>query len=204
MARPAPAAVNTVALLGTGTIGASWATYFLARGFSVTAWDPVEDNEERLRAFIEAAWPAMERLGLANGADPGRVRVVADPEAAVDGAVFVQENAPEDTALKRALYRRIDGALSPGRGARVEYVGPVDQRASGGLAQRRALVVGHPFNPPHLVPLVEVVAGATPTQPQSTGCSPSTTPTAARDPGRARGAGPHRQPAAGGAPARGV
>ncbi len=159
MARPAPAAVNTVALLGTGTIGASWATYFLARGFSVTAWDPAEDNEERLRAFIEAAWPAMERLGLANGADPGRVRVVADPEAAVDGAVFVQENAPEDTALKRALYRRIDGALSPDAVLASSTSGLLISELQEGLRSGARFVVGHPFNPPHLVPLVEVVGG---------------------------------------------
>ena len=159
MARPAPAAVNTVALLGTGTIGASWATYFLARGFSVTAWDPAEDNEERLRAFIDAAWPAMERLGLANGADPGQVRVVADPEVAVDGAVFVQENAPEDAALKRALYRRIDGALSPDAVLASSTSGLLISELQEGLRSGPRFVVGHPFNPPHLVPLVEVVGG---------------------------------------------
>ena len=159
MARPAPAAVNTIALLGTGTIGASWATYFLARGFSVTAWDPAEDNEERLRAFIDAAWPAMERLGLANGADPARVRVVADPEAAVEGAVFVQENAPEDTALKRALYRRIDGALTPDAVLASSTSGLLISELQEGLRSSPRFVVGHPFNPPHLVPLVEVVGG---------------------------------------------
>ena len=159
MARPAPAAVNTVALLGTGTIGASWATYYLARGFSVTAWDPAEDNEERLRAFIEAAWPAMERLGLANGADPGRVRVVADPEAAVDGAVFVQESAPEDTALKRELYGRIDPVLQADAVLASSASGLLISELQEGLRNAARFVVGHPFNPPHLVPLVEVVGG---------------------------------------------
>ncbi|MDD9993977.1 MAG: 3-hydroxyacyl-CoA dehydrogenase NAD-binding domain-containing protein [Rhodospirillales bacterium] len=159
MARPAPATVNTVALLGTGTIGASWATYFLARGFSVTAWDPAPDTAERLRAFIDAAWPAMERLGLANGADPGRVRVVADPEDAVKGAVFVQENAPEDMALKRALYRRIDGALAPDAVLASSTSGLLISELQEGLRSGLRFVVGHPFNPPHLVPLVEVVGG---------------------------------------------
>ena len=108
MARPAPTEVGSIALLGTGTIGASWATHFLARGLSVTAWDPAPDAAGRLRAFIDAAWPTMERLGLGPGADPARVRVVDEAESAVDGAVFVQESGPEDEALKRDLYRRID------------------------------------------------------------------------------------------------
>ena len=168
MARPAPSAVGDrsaptevgdIALLGTGTIGASWATYFLARGFSVTAWDPAPDTAERLRAFIDAAWPAMERLGLANGADPGRVRVVADPEDAVKGAVFVQENAPEDTALKRALYRRIDEALTPDAVLASSTSGLLISELQEGLRNAARFVVGHPFNPPHLVPLVEVVGG---------------------------------------------
>ena len=159
MARPAPAAVNSIALLGTGTIGASWATYFMARGFSVTAWDPAPDTTERLHSFIDAAWPAMERLGLANGADPGRVSVVADPEDAVEGAVFVQENAPEDTALKRALYRRIDGALAPDAVLASSTSGLLISELQEGLRSGSRFVVGHPFNPPHLVPLVEVVGG---------------------------------------------
>ena len=157
--RPAPTEVGDIALLGTGTIGASWATYFLARGFSVTAWDPAPDTAERLRAFIDAAWPAMERLGLANGADPGRVRVVGDPEDAVDGAVFVQENAPEDAALKRALYRRIDGALPPDAVLASSTSGLLIGELQEGLRSGPRFVVGHPFNPPHLVPLVEVVGG---------------------------------------------
>lgn len=159
MARPAPAAVRDIALLGTGTIGASWATYFLARGFSVTAWDPAPDTAARLRAFVHAAWPAMERLGLSPGADPARVRVVDEPEDAVEGAVFVQENAPEETALKRALFRRIDGALTADAVVASSSSGLLISELQEGLRNGARFVVGHPFNPPHLVPLVEVVGG---------------------------------------------
>ena len=159
MARPAPAAVGDIALLGTGTIGASWATYFLARGFSVTAWDPAAGSESRLRTFIDAAWPAMERLGLGPGADATRVRVVDGPEAAVEGAVFVQENAPEDLALKRALYRQIDPVLTADTVVASSASGLLISALQEGLRNRARFVVGHPFNPPHLVPLVEVVGG---------------------------------------------
>ena len=159
MARPAPAAVGEIALLGTGTIGASWATYFLARGFSVTAWDPAAGSESRLRTFIDAAWPAMERLGLGPGADATRVRVVDGPEAAVERAVFVQENAPEDLALKRALYRQIDPVLTADTVVASSASGLLISALQEGLRNRARFVVGHPFNPPHLVPLVEVVGG---------------------------------------------
>ena len=159
MARPAPETVGDIALLGTGTIGASWATYFLARGFSVTAWDPAPDTSGRLRAFIDAAWPAMERLGLEPGADPTRVRVVDEPEAAVEGAVFVQENAPEDAALKRELYGRIDSALAADAIMSSSSSGLLISELQKGFRSGARFVVGHPFNPPHLVPLVEVVGG---------------------------------------------
>ena len=160
MARPAPEAVRDVALLGTGTIGASWATYFLARGFSVTAWDPAPDTAGRLRAFIDAAWPAMERLGLGPDADPTRVRVVGDPEQAVDGAVFVQENAPEELALKRDLYARLDPALTADAVLASSSSGLLISALQEGFRNGARFVVGHPFNPPHLVPLVEVVGGS--------------------------------------------
>ena len=152
MARPAPAEVGDIALLGTGTIGASWATYFLARGFSVTAWDPAPDTAGRLRAFVDAAWPAMERLGLSPGADPARVRVVDEPEDAVEGAVFVQENAPEDQALKRALYGRIDPVLTADAVVASSSSGLLISALQEGFRNGARFVVGHPFNPPHLVP----------------------------------------------------
>ena len=156
---PAPTEVGDIALLGCGTIGASWATYFLARGLAVTAWDPAPDAGARLRAFIDAAWPVMERLGLGPGADPARLRVVDEPTDAVDGAVFIQENAPEDEALKRDLYRRIDPALDAHAVVASSSSGLLISALQEGLRNGARFVVGHPFNPPHLIPLVEVVGG---------------------------------------------
>ena len=160
MARPAPTDVGGIALLGTGTIGASWATHFLARGLSVTAWDPAPDAAARLRLFIDAAWPTMERLGLGPGADPARVHVVDDPARAVAGAAFIQENAPEDAALKRDLYRRIDPALAAHAVVASSSSGLLISALQAGLRNGERFVVGHPFNPPHLIPLVEVVGGS--------------------------------------------
>ena len=101
----------------------------------------------------------MERLGLSPGADPARVRVVNEPEQAVEGAVFVQENAPEDMTLKRALYGRIDAALTDDAVMASSSSGLLISELQDGFRSGARFVVGHPFNPPHLVPLVEVVGG---------------------------------------------
>src|SRR3954470_8941983 len=94
--------IQRVAVVGTGVIGACWATFFLARGLDVTATDPAPGAEAALRDTIRAQWPAMERLGVAPGASPDRLRFAASPEAAVAQAQFVQENGPERVELNEA------------------------------------------------------------------------------------------------------
>ena len=157
--RPAPHEVRTVTCVGAGVIGGGWVAHFLARGYHVVAWDPAEDAEERLRHLVARAWPAVTELGLADGADVDNLTVEPDLAAACAGAGFVQESAPEDLALKRALLARIDAA-TPG--------GVVIASSTSGYAMSQMqtecdhpgrTVVGHPFNPPYLIPLVEVVGG---------------------------------------------
>ena len=108
---PNPENVERVAIIGAGTIGASWAAHFLARSMDVQVWDPGPGSEARVRRFVADAWPALERLGLAAGADPAHLRCCEDVESALSDAQFVQESAPEDKALKLALYERFDSAL---------------------------------------------------------------------------------------------
>ena len=159
MARPEPHAVRHVAVLGAGTIGASWTALFLARGLAVRVYDPAEGTEELVRAFIARAWPALERLGLGSHADPSRFTVHAEPAAAVEGAELVQENGPENLATKRALYAQIDDALDPDAVVASSTSGLMPSALQEGRAGPERYVVGHPFNPPHLIPLVEVVGG---------------------------------------------
>lgn len=154
-----PENIRHVAVVGAGTVGASWATYFLARGLSVTVWDPAPDFESRVPAFIERAWPVMQRLGLSPGADRTRIRFAKTAEAAVAEAPFVQESAPEDTAIKRALYQRLDGALGPDAVLASSSSGLLISELQKGFKSAARMVIGHPFNPPHLIPLVEVVGG---------------------------------------------
>ena len=153
------AQVRRIAVLGAGTIGASWAAWFLARGYAVDAWDPAVGWEQRLAAFIENAWPHLEALGLADGADRGAVTPHPTAAAAVAGADFVQESAPERLDVKRALYRDIDPALPADTILSSSTSGLIMSELQEGLASAGRFVVGHPFNPPHLIPLVEVVAG---------------------------------------------
>ena len=151
--------ISHVAVLGTGTIGASWAAYFLARGLSVAASDPAPHAEGFLRHFVETAWPTLERLGLHPEADPARLTFTADPVAAVEGAGWVQENGPERIEVKVALFEQVSAALPPDAliASSSSTLLPTAMQARTHHPER--LVLGHPFNPPHLIPLVEVVGG---------------------------------------------
>src|SRR5437660_10821024 len=105
--------IRRVAVVGTGTIGMSWAAIFLSRGLEVSASDPAPEAEARLRRFIDDAWPVLAQLGAIVGAPPHQLLTFcADPESAVSRADFVQENAPDREAIKQALLARIDAALN--------------------------------------------------------------------------------------------
>ncbi|WP_420405560.1 3-hydroxyacyl-CoA dehydrogenase NAD-binding domain-containing protein [Nisaea sp.] len=151
--------VGRIGILGGGTIGASWSAYFLAKGYDVTAWDPGPDAETKLRAFVDNAWPQLTELGLGAGADRSRLSFVTAPEVAVAGADFIQESAPERLDIKRELYQKIDGALGANAIFASSTSGLVMSEMQQGLKSAPRMVIGHPFNPPHLIPLVEVVAG---------------------------------------------
>ena len=155
---PAPQG-GRLAVIGTGVIGSGWTARALARGLEVVAWDPAPGAEVRLRAAVANAWPALARVGLARGASRRRLTFARDLETAVRGADFVQESSPEDEALKRSLLADID---------RVARTGVVIASSSSGLLPTRIqarcrhperVLIGHPFNPVYLLPLVEVVAG---------------------------------------------
>ncbi len=159
-ALPAPAAVRCIAIIGTGTIGASWAAYFLARGIELRVWDPAAEAQVSLPRFVHRAWPTLERLGtLEAGADPDRIRFCKTPAEAVAEANFVQESAPEDLALKRRLYAEIDASLPADAVLACSTSGLSMSQLQAGFDNASRFVVGHPFNPPHIIPLVEVVGG---------------------------------------------
>ena len=150
---------RTIGLAGTGVIGSGWAVRALARGHDVIAWDPADGAEGRLEAAVERAWPSAARLGLFPGADPARLRWAGSPEEVAACADWVQENAPEDEAVKRSLLHRLDTAAEPSTVIASSSSGLLPSRLASGLDHPERFLIGHPFNPVYLLPLVEVTPG---------------------------------------------
>lgn len=150
--------VTHVAALGGGLIGRSWTALFLAAGKSVAVFDPAPGAEEQVRRSVAEAWPTLVTLGLASSDGPeAELTFSADAREAVDGAQFVQESIPERIPLKHALYAEIEGSLSPDAILATSASGLTLSELQGGWQDPARFVLGHPFNPPHLIPLVEVM-----------------------------------------------
>jgi carnitine 3-dehydrogenase len=152
--------IQTAAIIGTGVIGASWATAFLARGMDVVAADPASGAEQALRGTVAAQWTAMQQIGLSPGASLERLRFAASPEDAVAEVDFIQENGPERLDVKRDLFRRLDEAApTSSLLATSTSTITISEFQDACTRHPERVVLGHPFNPPHLIPLVEVGGG---------------------------------------------
>jgi carnitine 3-dehydrogenase len=154
------AGIRRVAVIGTGTIGASWAALFLARGLDVVASDPAPDAEATLRRHIGEIWPVLLRLGAVAASRPERLSFTPNAADAARGAQFVQENGPEREDIKRALFAELDGVLPADAIIASSSSGLLMTRLQEVCRHPERCIIGHPFNPPHLIPLVEVVGGA--------------------------------------------
>ncbi|MFM0512749.1 3-hydroxyacyl-CoA dehydrogenase NAD-binding domain-containing protein [Paraburkholderia sp. RL17-373-BIF-A] len=152
--------IRRIAIIGTGVIGASWTALFLAKGLKVVATDIAPNAEAQLRAFVEAAWPALTRLGLAPGASQANLTFTPVLAQALTDVDLVQENGPERLEFKQDLYRQLDELLPPHVIiASSTSTLPMSSIQVGAVLHPERCVVGHPFNPPHLIPLVEIVGG---------------------------------------------
>lgn len=149
-----------VAVVGTGVIGAGWATHFLAQGFEVTATDPAVGAEARLRGWVDDYWPTVEALGLVDGAARDKLSFTTDVAQAVRHAVFIQESGPERLDVKHALIATIESAANADAIIASSSSGLSVSDIQAGARHPERIVLGHPFNPPHLIPLVEVGGGA--------------------------------------------
>ena len=153
--------IRRIAIIGTGVIGASWTALFLAKGLEVVATDIAPNAEAALRKFVEAAWPALKRLGLSPGASQSNLKFTAALAQAVADADLVQENGPERIDFKQKLYGQLDELLPPDVIIASSSSGlKMSEIQSGAASHPERCVIGHPFNPPHLIPLVEIVGGA--------------------------------------------
>jgi 3-hydroxyacyl-CoA dehydrogenase len=152
--------VHRIAIVGTGVIGASWAAYYLARGFDVIATDPGPQAEANLRKYVDDAWPLLTQVGLSPGASRDRLTFNPDMSRALAEADWVQENAPERPDFKIKLFAQMDDATPPNSIIASSSSGITMDVIQSGCKRPERCVIGHPFNPPHVVPLVEVVGGA--------------------------------------------
>jgi len=152
-------AAPRVAVVGGGVIGSGWAAHFLRLGLDVQAFDPASGAEVRMRAAVARAWPALVELGLAEGASAERLTFAASLAEAVADADVVQESTPERLDAKVAVFAEID-ALAPPHAILASSTSALPMTAIQARCRRpERTVVGHPFNPPYLIPLVEVVGG---------------------------------------------
>jgi len=159
-------AIHRIAIVGTGVIGASWAAQYLARGFDGIATHPAPNAEASLRKYIDEAWPALTEIGLSPGASRDRLSFTTNMKEALSQADFVQENGPERPDFKMKLFADMDDATPPDSLIASSSSGITASVMQSQCKHPERIVIGHPFNPPHIVPLVEVVGG-TKTSPEA-------------------------------------
>ncbi|EGP91169.1 unnamed protein product [Zymoseptoria tritici ST99CH_3D1] len=150
--------IKTVGVVGTGLIGASWTALFLAHGYRVLVADPGEGAEKKLKANVQSFWPTLEELGLAEGASIDNYEFVGSSlgkrSAEVD---FVQESAPERPDIKSKLLAELDNGTRSDVVIASSSSGIPSSQFIDQCQHPERVLIGHPFNPPHLMPLVEIV-----------------------------------------------
>ncbi|CAI8246304.1 MAG: 3-hydroxyacyl-CoA dehydrogenase NAD-binding domain-containing protein [Planktomarina sp.] len=154
-----PESVMRVSSLGAGPIGGGWTAHFLARGYDVTAYLHDESETDAFMSILNTAWVSLTALGLSPGASMDRLRIVTDLEEALDGAEFVQESGPERLEIKQALYKKMGAILPPSVVIGSSTSGLMMSDIQVDCITPERTVIGHPFNPPYLLPLVEIVGG---------------------------------------------
>ena len=152
--------VGRIAIVGTGVIGASWAAYYLARGLDVVATDPAPNAEAALRKYVDEAWSVLGQIGLSPKASRERLTFTANMSRALAGVDWVQENAPERPEFKSKLFAQMDEAAPPDAILASSSSSITMDVIQSAAKRPERCVIGHPFNPPHVIPLVEVVGGA--------------------------------------------
>src|SRR6267154_4848286 len=152
--------IKRIAIVGTGVIGASWAAQYLAKGFDVVATDPGPNAEAALRKYVDEAWSDLTDIGLSQGASRDRLSFTTDMKKALSQADLVQENAPERPDFKMKLYADMDDVTPVDSLLASSSSGITPSVIQSKCKHPERVVIGHPFNPPHIIPLVEVVGGA--------------------------------------------
>jgi carnitine 3-dehydrogenase len=154
-----PKDVTRVSCIGGGPIGGGWAAHFLSRGYEVTSYLHDIDEKTTFMAILDTAWKSLSELGLSPGASLQRLRIETELDRAIEGAQFIQESAPENLAMKQALYEVLGRIVHPDVVISSSTSGLMMSDIQADCSTPERTVVGHPFNPPYLLPLVEIVGG---------------------------------------------
>jgi carnitine 3-dehydrogenase len=148
-----------IGVVGTGVIGAGWVAYFLSRGFDVAATDPADGAERRLQDYLDDCWPTLERLGFADDASRSRLQFDTDLMRATEGCAFVQESGPERLDVKRDIMAKVSAVVSSTTLIATSSSGILISDIQDAAVCPERVLLGHPFNPAQLMPLVEVAGG---------------------------------------------
>ena len=148
-----------IAIIGTGVIGTGWTARLLANGYNVKAWDPSDNFDSRLIANIKRLWPTLEKYGTTSNASLSNLSTVTSLDEACDDAILVQESAPEDLVIKKHLHKKISGAISGSTIIASSSSGLLPTEIQVVYEDPEKFIIGHPFNPVYLLPLVEIVGG---------------------------------------------
>ena len=150
--------INSIGIVGAGLIGSGWAARCLARGIDVVAYDPSPEGQSVIRSHLDNAWHALTKLGF-DRQDSGELTSVATLEDLCENVDFIQENAPDSLEIKQQLHRQLDQLTAPEVIIASSSSGLLPTQIQAGTVHPERIVIGHPFNPVYILPLVEVVRG---------------------------------------------
>jgi len=152
--------IEEVAVLGAGVIGSSWTALFLSAGLRVHVHDPALGSEQHLKDYVETVWPTLEALDMTGHGNPDALHVHASACLAVENAQFIQECVPERIELKFTLFKDIEAHLRQDAVVASSASGLMLSEMQRGWQNPSRFLLGHPFNPPHLIPLVELLTNS--------------------------------------------
>ena len=151
--------VKTITSIGAGPIGGGWTAHFLAQGYNVNAYLHSENEIKAFKSILKTAWVSLSELGLAEGASIDNLNITTNLEESLKGTDFVQESAPERLEIKQALYQKLGELVASNVVISSSTSGLTMTEIQKQCSTPERTVIGHPFNPPYLLPLVEIVGG---------------------------------------------
>ena len=148
-----------VSIVGTGVIGAGWAARFLANGYIVKAYDPKKQSLNQLKINVKIAFKSLKKVGLNKKASLSNLKIYTELSKALEETTFVQENTPENEKIKKDILQKVDLLVNKNVIIASSSSGLLPSKIQLKCLHPERVLIGHPFNPVYLLPLVEIVGG---------------------------------------------